>query len=151
LVPQPLRTAPGKRWNPTAVGRGDSGYRRAQVCRASTAGKRIQATSNHRNGASLPLVDGPRRRANPYQSAHFGLQRHAIGGFSASWLGGVPASGRLSRNCKGLLSRNSDRNFVPGCAPPASGGERRISLAPYSWRAAARPRGADRPVVRLVC
>ena len=44
----------------------------------------------------------------------------------------VRAPGRLSRNCKGFLSRNSDRNFVRGCAPSASVG-RRISLAPCSW------------------
>jgi PAS domain S-box-containing protein len=43
----------------------------------------------------------------------------------------VRAPGRLSRNRKGPLSCNSDRNFVPRCAPSTPGG-RRISLAPCS-------------------
>jgi PAS domain S-box-containing protein len=42
---------------------------------------------------------------------------------------GIP--GRLSRNRKGFLSCNSDRNFVPRCAPSTPGG-RRVSLAPCS-------------------
>ena len=53
-------------------------------------------------------------------------------GLFAWWLGGTRSPGRLSRNCKCFLSRNSDRNFVPGCASPAPGG-RRVSLAPCSW------------------
>ena len=43
------------------------------------------------------------------------------------WEAFVPP-GRLSRNRKGFLSRNSDRNFVPGCDAPAPGGWR-VSLA----------------------
>ena len=45
----------------------------AQARRGSTSGKRIQAPSNHRNGTRPPLVNGPRRRTDPYQSAPFGL------------------------------------------------------------------------------
>ena len=46
--------------------------------RASTGGERIQAPSNHRNGTGPHLVERARRRADPCQSAHVGLQRHAV-------------------------------------------------------------------------
>jgi len=49
----------------------------------------------------------------------------------ASSLGGVRAPGRLSRNRRGFLARNPDRNFVPGCHAFTPGG-RRVSLAPCS-------------------
>ena len=42
--------------------------------------------------------------------------------------GSDPAPGRLARNCKGLRSRNSDRNVLRGCAPPAGGGD-----GEYRW------------------
>jgi PAS domain S-box-containing protein len=40
--------------------------------------ERIQAPSNHRNGTGSPLVNGPRWRADPRQSAHVGLLRSAV-------------------------------------------------------------------------
>jgi PAS domain S-box-containing protein len=48
------------------------------------SGKRIQAPSNHRNGAQLALVIGARWRTNTTQSTGFGLYRSAIRGSPAS-------------------------------------------------------------------
>ena len=75
----------GSRSSPVLRGRGASrGNGNARRCdgtqarRGSHSGKPRQAAPNRRNSTRPPLVERARRRADPYQSAHVGLQRHAV-------------------------------------------------------------------------
>src|SRR4029077_2250892 len=78
VVRGPRRTVASQRWRGAELVRGSDRYRRSEKGRGGPSGKRIQAPSNHRNGAQLALVTGARWRTNTTQSPGFGLYRCAI-------------------------------------------------------------------------
>jgi hypothetical protein len=96
----------------------------------------IETVPSHRWSTS---PDFERTRMNQHLLDYFGRR---FEDFSQGGWGGFPAPGRPSRNCKSSFSHSSDRNLFPGCAPSSSSG-RRVSLAPCSWRASARPRSSS--------
>ena len=136
-----------KRWQPRAsadrrrdVRRGRQRGRRfrarfdgAQARRASTAGKRIQAPSNHRNGT------GPRSgRRDPTANRPMSISAFwTIAACDLRILSMVVGRHSLHpddfpETAKAFYHAIQTGTSVPGCAPSAPGG-RRVSLAPCSW------------------